>query len=124
MTTTTETARPGFVGRLRSRQAGHPSALLGRLVGRLMVNDTAETNDRALAKLDLTQPRTVLDVGFGQGRTVAVLVRAGHRVLEFAVQPVERTVVERGGGVGEEVWESTQQGGGLQLANYSVAVVG
>ena len=87
MTTTTETARPGFVGRLRSRQAGHPSGLLGRIVGRLMVTDTADTNDRALAKLDLTQPRTVLDVGFGQGRTVAVLVRAGHRVLGVDPSP-------------------------------------
>jgi ubiquinone/menaquinone biosynthesis C-methylase UbiE len=46
-----------------------------------MVKDTAGTNDRALAKLDLTEPRTILDVGFGQGRTAAVLVRAGHRVL-------------------------------------------
>jgi ubiquinone/menaquinone biosynthesis C-methylase UbiE len=73
--------RPGFVGRLRSRQAGHPSGLLGRIVGRLMVKDTAGANDRALAKLDLTTPRTILDVGFGQGRTAAVLVRAGHRVL-------------------------------------------
>lgn len=73
--------RPGFVGRLRSRQAGHPSGLLGRIVGRLMVKDTAGANDRSLAELDLTKPRTILDVGFGQGRTAAVLVRAGHRVL-------------------------------------------
>jgi ubiquinone/menaquinone biosynthesis C-methylase UbiE len=79
--TTVMDRRPGFVGRLRSRQAGHPSGLLGRIVGRLMVNDTAGANDRSLAKLDLTKPRTILDVGFGQGRTAAVLVRAGHRVL-------------------------------------------
>jgi SAM-dependent methyltransferase len=79
--TTVMDRRPGFVGRLRSRQAGHPSGLLGRIVGRLMVKDTAGANDRALAKLDLTKPRTILDVGFGQGRTAAVLVRAGHRVL-------------------------------------------
>jgi len=79
--TTVMDPRPGFVGRLRSRQAGHPSGLLGRVVGRLMVKDTAGANDRALAKLDLTKPLTILDVGFGQGRTAAVLVRAGHRVL-------------------------------------------
>jgi SAM-dependent methyltransferase len=72
---------PGFIGRLRSRQAGHPRGLLGRIVGRLMVKDTASANDRALAKLDLTHPRTILDVGFGQGRTAAILVRAGHQVL-------------------------------------------
>jgi SAM-dependent methyltransferase len=87
MTTSTETRRPGLVGRVRSRQAGHPSGLLGRIVGRLMVNDTADTNDRAVAQLDLTQPRTVLDVGFGQGRTVAVLVRAGQRVLGVDPSP-------------------------------------
>jgi SAM-dependent methyltransferase len=46
-----------------------------------MVKDTADANDRALAKLDLTQPRTILDVGFGQGRTVAILLRAGHHVI-------------------------------------------
>jgi SAM-dependent methyltransferase len=86
MTASTD-SRPGFVGRLRSRQAGHPSGLLGRIVGRLMVKDTADANDRALAKLDLTQPRTILDVGFGQGRTAAVLVRAGHHVLGVDSSP-------------------------------------
>ena len=40
-------------------------------------------------------------------------VRLASLAGEFAVQPVERTVVEGGGGVGEEVWESAQQGGGL-----------
>jgi SAM-dependent methyltransferase len=80
MTSTTD-LRPGFVGRLRSRQAGHPRGLVGRIVGRLMVKDTASANDRALAVVDLTQARTILDVGFGQGRTAAILVRAGHHVL-------------------------------------------
>jgi ubiquinone/menaquinone biosynthesis C-methylase UbiE len=80
-------SRPGFVGRLRSRQSGHPSGPLGRIVGRLMVKSTAATNDRALAQIDLTRPRTILDVGFGQGRTVAVLVRAGHHVLGVDSSP-------------------------------------
>jgi ubiquinone/menaquinone biosynthesis C-methylase UbiE len=52
-----------------------------------MVKDTAEANDRALAKLDLTQPRTILDVGFGQGRTVAVLVQTGHHVIGVDPSP-------------------------------------
>jgi ubiquinone/menaquinone biosynthesis C-methylase UbiE len=46
-----------------------------------MEGATADSNDRALAMLDLSNTRTVLDVGFGQGRTVAVLVRGGHRVI-------------------------------------------
>lgn len=76
-----EPVRPGAVGRLRSRQAGHPSGWLGRVIGRLMVKDTAESNDRAIALLGLTGPSMVLEVGFGQGRTVDRLVGAGHRVL-------------------------------------------
>jgi SAM-dependent methyltransferase len=46
-----------------------------------MVKDTADANDRALALLDLNAPRTVLEVGFGQGRTAAVLLDAGHHVV-------------------------------------------
>ena len=85
--TTLESTRPGFVGRLRSRQAGLPCGLLGRIVGRAMVKDTADANDRALAKLDLTQSRTILDVGFGQGRTAAILVQAGHHVIGVDPSP-------------------------------------
>lgn len=88
MTTTTtatgnppEPSRPGAVNRIRSRQAGHPSGLLGRIIGRIMVKDTADANDRALELLHLTQPSTVLEIGFGQGRTAAKLLDAGHRVI-------------------------------------------
>jgi SAM-dependent methyltransferase len=80
MNTTVHT-RPGVVGRLRSRQSGLPTGLLGRIIGRAMVGSTADSNDRALAELDLSGPRTVLDVGFGQGRTAANLTRDGHRVI-------------------------------------------
>ena len=73
--------RPGAIARYRSRQSGLPTGLLGRLFGRAMESATGPANDRALAALDLDQPRTILDVGFGQGRTVAELVRRGHRVL-------------------------------------------
>jgi Phosphotransferase enzyme family len=76
-----------MIGRLRSRQSGHPSGPLGRVVGRAMVRDTAAANDRALARLDLTEPRTILNVGFGQGRTAAVLLEAGHRVLGVDSSP-------------------------------------
>ncbi len=73
--------RPGAVARFRSRQSGHPTGLVGRIFGRAMVKDTADANDRALALLDLTIPCTVLEVGFGQGRTAAVLLDAGHHVI-------------------------------------------
>jgi len=80
-TTTTVRARPGTVGRLRSRQAGHPTGWLGRIIGRVMVKDTADSNDRALDLLELSRPRTVLEIGFGQGRTAAKLLDEGHRVI-------------------------------------------
>lgn len=59
--------RPGVVDRLRSRQSGLPSGLLGRIFGRAMVGTTADHNDQALDLLDLSQPRTVLDVGSAKG---------------------------------------------------------
>ena len=74
-------ARPGAIARFRSRQSGHPSGPIGRIFGRIMVKDTADANDRALSLLDLTAPRTVLEIGFGQGRTAAVLLDAGHHVI-------------------------------------------
>lgn len=80
MTAGTST-RPGIVGRYRSRQSGHPSGLVGRIFGRAMVKDTAAANDRAIELLHLSTTRTVLEVGFGQGRTAAALIEHGHRVL-------------------------------------------
>lgn len=84
---TTVSARPGLIGRLRSRQSGLPSGLLGRIVGRAMEGATKDANDRALAALDLSQARTVLEVGFGQGRTVSDLISGGHRVLGIDASP-------------------------------------
>lgn len=80
-------ARPGVVGRYRSRQSGHPSGLVGRIFGRAMVKDTAAANDRAIELLHLTAPQTVLEIGFGQGRTVAALLERGHRVIGVDPSP-------------------------------------
>jgi ubiquinone/menaquinone biosynthesis C-methylase UbiE len=51
-----------------------------------MEGSTAPANDRALELLELGprpdgEPRTILEVGFGQGRTVAIVLGRGHRVL-------------------------------------------
>jgi SAM-dependent methyltransferase len=74
-------AAPGPVGRYRSRQSGLPSGLVGRLFGRLMPRDTATANDHAIELLDLAPAVTVLELGFGQGRTVQRLVERGCRVI-------------------------------------------
>lgn len=79
--------RPGIVGRYRSRQSGHPSGLVGRIFGRTMVKDTAAANDQAVELLRLTTPQTVLEVGFGQGRTAAALLEHGHRVIGVDPSP-------------------------------------
>ncbi|MEO1059264.1 MAG: class I SAM-dependent methyltransferase [Actinomycetota bacterium] len=46
-----------------------------------MVKDTAIGNDRAIELLDLAERSRVLDVGCGQGRTLATLLAAGHDVI-------------------------------------------
>lgn len=79
--------RPGRVGRFRSRQSGHPTGLIGRIFGRAMVKDTAAANDLAIELLDVHQPATVLEIGFGQGRTAAVLLEQRHRVLGVDSSP-------------------------------------
>lgn len=73
--------RPGLVGRYRSRQSGLPSGPVGRLFGRLMPRDTATANDHAIELLDVAPGATVLELGFGQGRTVQRLVERGCRVI-------------------------------------------
>ncbi len=45
-----------------------------------MVKHTAAANDRAVELLQLAQPGTVLEIGFGQGRTASRLLGAGHRM--------------------------------------------
>jgi SAM-dependent methyltransferase len=52
-----------------------------------MVKDTAPSNDRCIELLELSGPRTVLEIGFGQGRTAAELIRQGHRILGVDVSP-------------------------------------
>ncbi len=94
-------AGPGIVGRFRSRQSGHPSGLIGRIFGRVMVRDTADANDRAVQLLALDRPTTVVEVGFGQGGTVGLLVERGYRVLgvDSSLTMVRQAVARNPGGV-------------------------
>jgi len=80
-------AGPGLIGRIRSRQAGRPSGLLGRIIGRAMIAHTASANDEAIELLGIEPDARVLEIGFGQGRTVERLVSAGHRVIGIEVSP-------------------------------------
>lgn len=58
--------RPEFI----ARQAGCPSGLLGRLLGRIMAVETASANDKALELLAIGPNDRVLEIGFGPGRTI------------------------------------------------------
>ena len=46
-----------------------------------MVKATAAANDAAIAALNLHHHEVVLEVGSGQGRTVAILANDGHQVI-------------------------------------------
>ena len=87
MSTNDAPNRPGTWARFRSRQSGCPSGPVGLIFGRLMVPTTAPANDAAINALGLTTPSVVLEVGFGQGRTVARLTALGHRVIGVNPSP-------------------------------------
>ena len=50
-----------------------------------MVKDTGAANERNIELLGDVDGRTVLDIGFGQGRTVDLLVKGGAHVLGVEV---------------------------------------
>lgn len=57
-----------------SRQLSEPSGFGGRIVARLMNRGNRGINDRALELLDVSCGQRVLEVGFGGGRTLDVLL--------------------------------------------------
>lgn len=74
--------RPEFI----ARQGRCPTGLLGRLLGRVMALETAAANARALELLECQPADSVLEVGFGHGRTIA---RAASLVPQGLVAGVD-----------------------------------
>ncbi len=64
--------RPVFL----ARQAGRPAGLLGRALLRLMAAETSRMNREVLDALALAGDESLLEVGYGHGRTLAA---AGER---------------------------------------------
>jgi SAM-dependent methyltransferase len=62
-----------------SQQAARPHGLGGSLIGRLWVKETAMTNDAALELLTPVPGEDILEIGFGPGRTLGLLVERGAR---------------------------------------------
>jgi SAM-dependent methyltransferase len=65
----------GRLAAIVSSQAATPHGLLGRLIGRIWVAETAAVNDTARNLLDPQPPEHVLEIGFGPGRTIQHLTR-------------------------------------------------
>lgn len=61
--------RPAFI----ARQGRNPHGLLGAIIGRIMANETAADNARAIAMLDVQSDDRVLDVGTGHGRSLGAI---------------------------------------------------
>jgi ubiquinone/menaquinone biosynthesis C-methylase UbiE len=64
--------RPEFI----ARQSGHPSGMLGKVIGWVMERETAAQNDAAIAALAIDSDDRILEIGFGHGRTLERLAAA------------------------------------------------
>ena len=56
-------------------QFGHPTGLLGRLVGRLMARKNAGQNGVAVEMLDVQPADRILEIGFGPGTAIELMAR-------------------------------------------------
>ncbi len=83
-------ASPGLIGRVLSRQAAQPNGLLGRIIGRAMISGTKAINQATVKQLDPQPGETILEIGFGPGRTIAELARTGADVIGFEVSDAMR----------------------------------
>ncbi|WP_166641601.1 class I SAM-dependent methyltransferase [Amycolatopsis sp. SID8362] len=63
-----------------ARQLGHPSGLRGRAVGAMLNRRNREAVVKAVAALELTGGETALDIGFGGGLGLRLLLPAAARV--------------------------------------------
>lgn len=85
----------GAFGRLVSRQAAHPSGLLGRMIGRIWVRETAAVNDAVLAALAPQSGETVLEIGHGSGRTLSRILQAGADAVGVEVSEIMSSQARR-----------------------------
>lgn len=76
-------ARP--LKRYLSGQAAHPHGIGGQLIGRLWVTESATVNDAAIDLLAPTPGEHVLEIGFGPGRALGLIVSRGVAVTGIDV---------------------------------------
>src|SRR5262245_47145454 len=70
-------------------QFGHPSGLLGRLVGTIMAYENRERNQWAVALLDIQPTDHVLEVGFGPGLAIQEAARLAAKGVVAGVDASE-----------------------------------
>lgn len=73
--------RPAFI----ARQSRCPSGLLGRIVAHVMARETRAANRAAVAALAPAPGEHILEIGFGHGRTLALLADAAPGVTVHGV---------------------------------------
>ncbi|MEV6646700.1 class I SAM-dependent methyltransferase [Amycolatopsis sp. NPDC051371] len=75
-----------------ARQLGHPSGLRGRLVGAMLNRRNRAAVVKAVAALELSGGETALDIGFGGGLGLGLLLRETTSVRGVEIS---RTMLER-----------------------------
>lgn len=81
------TAALAPVGRYLSRQAALPQGAFGRLLAWRWISETAAVNDITLEILQPAPGERICEIGFGPGRTLALLAAAGAEVIGLDVSP-------------------------------------
>ena len=89
------TAVAAPVGRYLSRQAARPHGTVGWLLARIWVSETAAVNDTAIELLNPAPGERICEIGFGPGRTLALLATAGAEVVGVDVSPAMVTTAGR-----------------------------
>lgn len=72
-----------------ARQSSRPRGWLGQIVARVMSFETIRVNRIALEQLEVGAGESVLEVGCGHGRTLAVIEREGRAGFVAGIDPSE-----------------------------------
>lgn len=73
--------------RYLSRQAACPRGLFGRALGHLWITESAVVNDAAIDLLEPKTDQSILEIGFGPGRTLGLLAARSAQVTGIDVSP-------------------------------------
>ncbi|MQA86786.1 MAG: methyltransferase domain-containing protein, partial [Streptosporangiales bacterium] len=75
------------IGRHLSQQAARPHGLVGRVLGRIWIQETARVNDAAVDLVAAAPGERILEIGFGPGRTLSRLAATGANVIGVEISP-------------------------------------